>query len=108
MDGSLSKELAKVFKKSGVKIMTNHKVKSISKKDNIVTVAAENNKGEDQLIEGDYCLIAIGRSAYTEGLKLSNIAVETDERGRINVNENLQTSIPHIYAIGDVIKRARC
>ena len=54
MDKSLSKELAKVFKKSGVKIMTNHKVKSISKKENIVTVAAE-NKGEDQLIEGDYC-----------------------------------------------------
>ena len=104
MDGSLSKELAKVFKKSGVKIMTNHKVKSISRKDNIVTVAAENSKGEDQLFQGDYCLIAIGRTAYTEGLKLSNIAVETDERGRINVNENLQTSIPHIYAIGDVIK----
>ena len=84
--------------------MTNHKVKSISRKDNIVTVAAENSKGEDQLFQGDYCLIAIGRTAYTEGLKLSNIAVETDERGRINVNENLQTSIPHIYAIGDVIK----
>merc|ERR1712078_933579 len=48
--------------------------------------------------------MGIGRSAYTEGLKLSNISVETDERGRIIVNKNLQTSIPHIYAIGDVIK----
>jgi dihydrolipoamide dehydrogenase len=104
MDGSLSKELAKVLKKSGVKIMTNHKVKSISKKNNIVSVVAENGKGEDQLFEGDYCLIAIGRSAFTEGLKLSNITVEADKRGRINVNENLQTSVPNIYAIGDVIK----
>ena len=104
MDGSLSRELAKVFKKSGIKIMTNHKVKSINKKNNIVSVVAENSKGEDQLFEGDYCLIAIGRSAFTEGLKLSNIDVETDGRGRINVNENLQTSLPHIYAIGDVIK----
>ena len=53
MDGSLSKELAKVFKKSGIKIMTNHKVKGISKKNNIVSVVAENSKGEDQLFEGD-------------------------------------------------------
>ena len=63
MDVSLSKELAKVFKKSGIKIKTSHKVTSINRKSDIVTVKAENKKGESVSFEGDYCLISIGRSA---------------------------------------------
>jgi len=104
MDAGLSKELTKVFKKSGIKINTSHKVTSIERNDNLVVVSAENKKGENIKFEGDYCLISIGRSAYTDGLKLENIGLSTDKYGRIEVDENLKTSIPNIYAIGDVVK----
>ena len=49
---------------------------------------------------------AVGRSAYTEKLGLDTIGIEVDERGRIEVNEHLQTSVPHVYAIGDVVRGA--
>ena len=104
MDSSLSRELAKVFKKTGVNINTSHKVTSINREGNSVIVSADNKSGESLNFEGDYCLISIGRSAYTEGLGLENIGIQTDRHGRVEVNENLQTSIPNIYAIGDVVK----
>jgi len=49
-------------------------------------------------------LIAIGRRPYTDNLGLENVGIEKDEKGRIQVNAHLQTSVPTIYAIGDVIK----
>jgi dihydrolipoamide dehydrogenase len=55
-------------------------------------------------MDADYCLVSIGRKAYTEKLGLENIGIEIDAKGKIKVNEHLQTSIPSIYAIGDVIQ----
>ena len=55
--------------------------------------------------EGDYCLVAVGRRPYTDNLGLENIGIQT-ERGIIPVNDHLETSIPGIYAIGDVIRGA--
>ena len=106
MDSSLSKELTKVFKKSGVKVNTSHKVSSIERKGDSVFIVAENNKGESETFEGDYCLISIGRSAYTKGLNLEAIGVSTDKYGRVEVDNNLKTSVDNIFAIGDVIKGA--
>ena len=57
-------------------------------------------------IEADYCLVAIGRRPYTDNLGLENAGVKKDERGRIEVDGHLQTNIPGIYAIGDVVKGA--
>jgi dihydrolipoamide dehydrogenase len=54
----------------------------------------------------DYCLIAIGRKPYTDNLGLDKVGIAVDEKGRIPVNEHLETSVPGIYAIGDVIKGA--
>ena len=68
MDKSLSKELNKVLKKQKFKINTSHKVISISRNSNTVSVEAENKKGELVSFEGDYCLISVGRSPYTQGL----------------------------------------
>jgi len=104
MDSSLSKELAKVFKKSGVKVNTSHKVLSIERKGNSVFTVAENKKGESETFESDYCLISIGRSAYTEGLNLEAIGVSTDKYGRVEVDNNLKTSVANVFAIGDVVK----
>ena len=106
MDSSLSKELAKVFKKSGVKVNTSHKVSSIERKGDSVFIIAENKKGESETFEGDYCLISIGRSAYTEGLNLEAIGVSTDKYGRVEVDNNLKTSVANVFAIGDVVKGA--
>ncbi|KAF5302190.1 hypothetical protein FQR65_LT19109 [Abscondita terminalis] len=58
------------------------------------------------VIAGDYCLVAVGRRPYTDGLGLEKAGIELDERGRIKTNDHLQTNIPNIYAIGDVVAGA--
>ena len=102
MDASLGKELQRVLKKGKMKFYTDHKVTSVKSTAKKVTVTAEGKKGEISL-EGDYVLMSVGRRPYTEGLGLENAGVQMDDRGRVVVNENLQTAQPHIYAIGDVI-----
>ena len=106
MDGSLSKELMKVLKKQGMKFYVSHKVKSVARKGNNVTVQAENAKGETVTLEGDYSLVSVGRRPYTDGLNADKAGVKISERGQIEVNDHLQTSVPTIYAIGDVVRGA--
>lgn len=104
MDAALSKELNKVFKKSKFKMQMSHKVTAVERVGDEVIVKAENKKGEEVEFKGDYCLVSVGRSAYTKGLNLEALGVKLDNRGRIEVNAHLQTSASNIYAIGDVIK----
>lgn len=106
MDRALGKELEKTLKKTGFEFYYKHKVVSAVVKSKKVIVSAENEKGEVVNFEGDYCLVSVGRKPYTEGLELQNAGVDLDERGRIKVNEKLQTSASHIYAIGDVVAGA--
>lgn len=104
MDEELGKEMLRVLKKQGMKFNLSHKVKGASVKKKIVTVTAEDKNGAEVSIEGDYCLVAVGRTPYTEGLGLENIGITLDERKRIPTNEHLETPIAGIYAIGDVVK----
>lgn len=106
MDAALSKELMKAMKKQKVKFALSQKVKSVERKGNEVVITADDKKGQEVTFTGDYCLVAVGRSAYTEGLNLDAAGVKMEERGRIAVNEHLQTNVSNIYAIGDVIKGA--
>ena len=106
MDKGLSKELAKVLKKQKFKINTSHKVSSVKRVDDRVSVQAENKKGQTVTFEGDYCLVSVGRSAYTAGLNSDAAGVQLNERGQVVVNEHLQTTATNIYAIGDVVKGA--
>ncbi|MCB0472359.1 MAG: dihydrolipoyl dehydrogenase, partial [Flavobacteriaceae bacterium] len=106
MDGSLAKELQKVLKKEGIKFYTSHKVTKVEGNSKTVTVTADDKKGETVTFKGDYCLVSVGRKPYTEGLKLENAGVQVSEKGQIEVNEHLQTNVPHIYAIGDVVRGA--
>jgi dihydrolipoamide dehydrogenase len=69
-------------------------------------VKAKNKKGEPVEIEGDYCLVSVGRKAYTEGLNLEAAGVKANDRGQIEVNDHLQTNVSNIYAIGDVVRGA--
>ena len=106
MDASLSKELTKVLKKQGMKFYTSHKVQSVDNAKNVVTVKAENTKGEIITFEGDYALVSVGRRPYTDGLNAEKAGVKITERGQIEVNNHLQTSASNIYAIGDVVRGA--
>lgn len=106
MDASLSKELTKVLKKQGMKFYTSHKVKSVNRKGKTVTVEAETPKGEILSLEGDYCLVSVGRKPYTDGLNADKAGVKLTDRGQIEVNDHLQTSASNIYAIGDVVRGA--
>lgn len=106
MDAGLSKELTKVLKKQGMKFYTSHKVKSVENKKGVVTVQADNAKGETITLEGDYSLVSVGRRPYTDGLAADKAGVKVTERGMIEVNDHLQTNVPNIYAIGDVIRGA--
>ncbi len=108
MDGSLGKELQKVLKKQfDASFEFNTKVTNIKNTGKEVQVTAENKAGETVTFSGDYCLVSIGRRAYTDNLNLEAAGLKADERGRIPVDEHtLQTSVSGIYAIGDVIRGA--
>ncbi|MGO4920965.1 dihydrolipoyl dehydrogenase [Maribacter spongiicola] len=106
MDAALSKELTKVMKKQKVKFALSHKVKSVERNGDQVIVKADDKKGQEVVFEGDYCLVAVGRKPYTDGLNADAAGVKLDERGKVIVNEHLKTSADNIYAIGDVIKGA--
>jgi dihydrolipoamide dehydrogenase len=106
MDASLSKELTKVLKKQGMKFYLSHKVKSVERNGDIVTVQAENAKGETITLEGNYALVSVGRRPYTDNLNADKAGVKISDKGQVEVNDHLQTNIPNIYAIGDVVRGA--
>lgn len=107
MDKSLSKELQKSLAKLGMEFLFNHQVTEVAAKGKKAIVSAQNASGEKISLEGDYCLVATGRTAYTEGLGLNNIGITPDERGnKIPVNDLLETSVKGVYAIGDVVRGA--
>ncbi|MCV9926231.1 dihydrolipoyl dehydrogenase [Flavobacterium sp. LS1R49] len=106
MDSSLSKELTKVLKKQGMKFYVSHKVKSVERNGDAVVVQAENAKGETITLEGDYSLVSVGRRPYTDGLNADKAGVKISDRGQVEVNDHLQTNVPNIYAIGDVVRGA--
>lgn len=107
MDKTLSKELQKSLSKLGFEFLLKHKVTGATVKGKTVTVTAENAKGEPVSIDGDYCIVAVGRTAYSEGLGLENIGIQLEEKGRkIPVNDHLETPVKGVYAIGDVVKGA--
>ena len=106
MDSAQSKELMKVMKKQGVKFYVSHKVSAVERKKNEITVTATDKKDKEVTFTGDYCLVSVGRKAYTEGLKAENAGVKITERGLVETNEKLQTNVKNIYAIGDVVKGA--
>lgn len=106
MDRALGKELQKVLKGLGFEFNFEHKVTGAVVKGKEVIVTAEGKDGKKIEIKGDYCLMSIGRKPFTEGLDLDKAGIKMDERGRIAVDGHLQTNVPGIYAIGDVVKGA--
>jgi len=106
MDADVSKELQKVLKKQGMKFAISHGVTAVERNGDEVVVKATDKKGREIEFTGDYCLVAVGRKPYTEGLGLENAGVKLNTRNQVEVNDHLQTSVANIYAIGDVIEGA--
>ncbi|HAA01637.1 MAG TPA: dihydrolipoyl dehydrogenase, partial [Flavobacteriales bacterium] len=106
MDGTMGKELQKSLKKLGFEFYFQHKVLSVKGSAKEATVTAEDAKGQKVEFKGDYCLVSVGRRPYTDNLGLENAGVKLDERGRVHVDDHLQTNVPNIYAIGDVVRGA--
>ena len=104
MDISLGKEILRVLKKQGIEFFLSHAVQKAVIKGQNVEVTAKNKQEKEVEFSGDYCLVAVGRRPYTENLGLQDIGIPLDAQGRITVDENLETLVPGIYAIGDVIK----
>ncbi|APG59160.1 dihydrolipoyl dehydrogenase [Christiangramia salexigens] len=106
MDSALSKELQKVLKKQGVKFHTSTKVKSVERNGDEIIIKADDKKDKEIEIKGDYCLVSVGRKPFTDGLNAEAAGVELDDKGRVKVNDHLQTNVDNIYAIGDVVRGA--
>lgn len=107
MDTDGAKELMRSLKKLGIVFHLNHEVVSVKGTAKKAAVKFKSREGgEEKSMDTDYCLIAIGRRPYTEGLGLENTKVKLDDKGKVIVNEHLQTDESNIFAIGDVIKGA--
>ena len=104
MDKEISNEFMKVLKKQGLSFTLRTKVESIIKSKNGIIINILDSEGKKNKIECDVVLISVGRKPNTKNLNLSKVGVKLDKKGRVEVNSNFQTSIPNIYAIGDVIK----
>ena len=105
MDGTMGKELLKVSKKLGIETYLGHKVTSVENNGEGVVVKAESKDGKALELNGDYCLVSIGRRPYTEGLGLDKIGIET-VKGQVPVDDHLKTKVDNVYAIGDVVRGA--
>ena len=105
MDREISSEFKKILTKQGIKFKMGSRVNKVKSSNSSVSINyTDLNSSKDETLEFDKVLVSVGRKPYTEGLNLTKIGVKKDNKGRIEVNEKLQTSINNIYAIGDVIK----
>lgn len=104
MDKEISSHFHKILEKQGIKIMTSTKVLGAKVVKGRVENEVESN-GMKSVIISDITLLSIGRKPYTEGLFDENL-IKKDARGMIEINDNFQTNIPNIYAIGDVVRGA--
>ena len=105
VDEEVRKLLVRILSKRGINIVTNSKVESISDDGDMKKVVASSDKGE-QTFSSEYVLIAVSRKANTSGLEQLMEQGLDNDRGRVRVNEKMETNLPGIYAIGDLIHGA--
>ena len=104
VDQQIAKEAHKAFIKQGLKIELGVKVGEIKASKKSVSVGYTNAKGEAQTLEVDKLIISIGRVANTLGLAPEAVGLELDERGAIVVDSDCKTSLPNVWAVGDVVR----
>ncbi len=104
LDGELAKHLQRILQKQGLTFKLGAKVVKVDSSGPSVALTVEPvDGGEAETLECDVVLVAVGRVPNTKGLGLADIGVDTHSRGRVVVDHKYQTTVPGIYAIGDVI-----
>ena len=103
-DEALAKEAAKVFKKQGLDINLGVKINEVKTSKNGVTIAYADKDGNAQTLEADRLIVSVGRVPNTDNLGLESIGLSANERGFIDVDDHCRTSVPNVYAIGDVVR----
>jgi dihydrolipoamide dehydrogenase len=101
-DNEMIQPVLNDFKKNGVEIVTEATAVEANQTDDDVTVTYEVD-GTTKTVTGDYCLVSVGRRPNTDQIGLNNTDVKLSKRGLIEVNDSMQSSVKHIYAIGDVV-----
>jgi dihydrolipoamide dehydrogenase len=101
-DEEVSAELEKQYKRKGIKLLTSTKVEKIEDTGSGVRVTVTDPEGKQQVLEAERVMQAIGFKPRVEGYGLENTGVKLTERGAVEINGQMQTSVPHIYGIGDV------
>jgi len=101
-DKEIAKRLTPTLKKQGIEVYVDIRAKEIIREENKLKVVAKyKEKDEEITVEGNYVLIASGRAPNVNGLNLENVGIEYSPKG-IKVDDNFETTVPHVYAIGDV------
>jgi dihydrolipoamide dehydrogenase len=100
-DEEVSKDLKKEFEKQGIKCLVGNKVESVEATENGVKVKVS-AEGKETTLEAEQALVAIGFRPNSKGFGLEEVGVKLNERGSVEINEKMQTSVPNIYAIGDL------
>ncbi|HEX3711086.1 MAG TPA: dihydrolipoyl dehydrogenase [Pseudolabrys sp.] len=104
MDGEVRRQAQRLFEKQGMSFKLSSKVTAVDASGKRLKATIEPAKGGTaETIEADVVLVAIGRVPYTEGLGLKEIGVKLDERGRVGTDHYYATSVPGVWAIGDVV-----
>ncbi|MUI28478.1 FAD-dependent oxidoreductase, partial [Pseudomonas aeruginosa] len=103
-DQAIAKEAKKAFDKQGLKIELGAKVSEVSTADAGVTIQYTDSQGQAQSLQADKVIVAIGRVPNTEGLNPAAVGLQLDERGAVVVDGDCRTSVPGIWAIGDVVR----
>jgi dihydrolipoamide dehydrogenase len=105
LDAEIAKQLQRTLAKQGLAFKLGTKVVGVDGKGKTLKLTLEPAKGgKQETVECDVVLIAVGRVPNTQGLGLAEAGVKTDNRGRVIIDEKFATSVPGVYAIGDVIK----
>ncbi len=103
VDGAIAKEAKRAFEKQGLKILLSTRVMGSTVKKGKVVVSYQDAEGEHEQTF-DKLIVAVGRRAFTDSVCASEVDVQQDERGLFHVNEHCETNVPHVYAIGDVVR----
>ncbi|WP_406258792.1 dihydrolipoyl dehydrogenase [Streptomyces chartreusis] len=101
-DAEVSAELAKQYRRLGIDVLTSTRVDTVDESGEPVRVTVTGNDGTQQVLEADKVLQAIGFAPNVSGYGLENTGVQVTERGAIDVDGRCRTSVPHLFAIGDV------
>ncbi|KAJ6009172.1 hypothetical protein N7499_000874 [Penicillium canescens] len=102
MDAEIAKQAQKILGKQGIKFKTGTKVTKGDDSGATVSLQVESAKGgKEETLDADVVLVAIGRRPYTEGLNLENVGIEKDDRGRLVIDQEYRTKVPHVRVVGD-------